>query len=84
MSGTDQKLSEVVGGLVLKATLVFIFGPNLRPGPKLNNYTILMTTHNAFQIPGEYYQSAIKGLLLYYLFLLIHYNKNCKGFYFIS
>ena len=59
MSGTDQKLSVVVGGLVLKATLVFIFGPNLRPGPKLNNYTILMTTHNAFQIPGEYFQSAM-------------------------
>ena len=45
MSGTGQKVYVVGGGggeWVLKATLVFIFGPRLGlwlpPRPKLNNY----------------------------------------------
>ena len=53
MSGTAKKFSVVVvgggggGWVVLTATLVFIFGPNLktktllRPRPKLNNKTLI-------------------------------------------
>ena len=89
MSGTGQKVycgSSGGWGWVLKATLVFIFGPNLktktllRPRPKLNKMEVM----GIFRSYGNFIKEIFQMIVIYYYSYIVLDKTIILAWYFTN